>query len=496
MSHQDSPNSLRRRLLQATLAAPAAAAAFSAGAARPEPDDDHPARRHDGPPNLIFILADDLGWGDLSCYGHPSIRTPNLDNLARRGARLTQAYSSSSVCTPTRVGFYTGRYQQRLPIGLQEPLAYVGQLTPERRATLGLPPDHPTIASLLAGAGYATALVGKWHAGYLPNFSPLKSGYREFYGVFSGGVDYFTHADNNNGAPDLWEGETTVDNQGYITQLLSRRAQRFIKRNVAARQPFYLSLHYTSPHWPWEGPKDGARAGTFGGLFDNSGGSLEVYKSMVENLDSEIGHVLETLKSLGVEHNTLVIFTSDNGGERYSHMWPFTGAKGSLNEGGIRVPAIVRWPGVVQRGESSQVAITMDWTATLLTAAGVAPETRPSPGWRGPPAGAQWRPGNPAAGALLAHRQTRCNAQRRPQVPAQRHHRVPVRPGQGRARAGKSGAPRARSARQPEGQLRSLERPDAAAVLSPYQEKSAAAAAHFSGPDLLTWAGVPPSSRA
>jgi arylsulfatase A-like enzyme len=359
----------RRRFLQSALAAPTAVATLNAAAAA---DDEVTALRPGSRPNLIFILADDLGSSDLSSYGHPSIRTPRLDAFAREGTRLTQAYSNSAVCTPTRVGFFTGRYQQRLPIGLEEPLAYVGQLTPEQRATLGIPPSHPTVPSLLAAAGYATALIGKWHAGYLPNFSPIKSGFSEFYGVFSGGVDYFTHADNN-GSPDLWDGETSIDNQGYITQLLSRRAQRFIERHASARRPFYLSLHFTSPHWPWEGPKDGARAGTFGSLFDFSGGSLEVYRAMVENLDSEIGRVLDTVRAAGLERDTLVVFTSDNGGERYSHMWPFTGAKGSLNEGGIRVPAIVRWPGVVRRRTNAQVAVTMDWAATLLAAAGAVP---------------------------------------------------------------------------------------------------------------------------
>jgi arylsulfatase A-like enzyme len=155
-----------------------------------------PARAR--PPNLVFILADDMGWGDLSVYGRQDYQTAALYAFARQGVRLTQAYSGSSICTPTRVAFHTGRYQQRLPVGLREPLAWAGQAP--SGGLPGIPPEHSTLASLLKNAGYRTALIGKWHAGYLPHYGPIKSGYEAFFGIFSGGVDYFTHRDGN-GSP-------------------------------------------------------------------------------------------------------------------------------------------------------------------------------------------------------------------------------------------------------------------------------------------------------
>jgi arylsulfatase A-like enzyme len=315
-------------------------------------------------PNVIFILADDLGYGDLSVYGRREYSTPNLDALARAGTLLTQAYSSSAVCTPTRVAFTTGRYQQRLPIGIEEPLGWRSTVADR----VGLDPEHPTIASLLQANAYRTALIGKWHLGYLPRFSPLKSGYEEFFGIFSGGVDYFTHRDGA-GEPDLYEDEVPVEHVGYITDLITERAVRYIEHRAADREPFYLSLHYTAPHWPWEGPNDEEVSRTLTNLVHDDGGSLKTYAEMVRRLDQGIGRVLATLVRAELSDNTLVIFTSDNGGERFSYHWPFFGQKGDLWEGGIRVPAIVRWPGVVPEGKrSAQVAVTLDWTATILAA--------------------------------------------------------------------------------------------------------------------------------
>src|SRR5688500_2469019 len=145
-------------------------------------------------PNVLYIMADDMGWGDLSCYGRPDYKTPSLDRLAAEGARFTQAYSAAPVCTPARCAFVTGRYPARTPVGLEEPLSWRSTLVAQKRDA-GLPPEHPTVASLLKAAGYRTALVGKWHLGYLPKYSPLKSGFEEFFGIMSGGADYFTHKD-------------------------------------------------------------------------------------------------------------------------------------------------------------------------------------------------------------------------------------------------------------------------------------------------------------
>ncbi|QSA97943.1 sulfatase [Methylococcus sp. EFPC2] len=331
-------------------------------------------RRSARPPNIVFILADDLGWGDLSIYGRTDYATPNIDKLATQGVRLTQAYSNSSVCTPTRIAYLTGRYQQRLPIGLQEPLGNRKQLRERGQLDrLGLPPDHPTIASLLKAGGYETALVGKWHSGYLPTFSPLKSGFDHFFGIFSGAVDYFTHKDGS-GEADLWEDETPVERTGYITDLITRRAIEFLGKASRSKDPFYLSLHYTAPHWPWEGPGDDAVSRRLKSLFHYDGGSIETYGEMVRSLDTGVGEVLATLDSLGLADDTLVVFTSDNGGERFSQIWPFVGSKGGVYEGSNRVPAIVRFPGRLPADRiSHQVAATFDWTASLLAVAGVSP---------------------------------------------------------------------------------------------------------------------------
>jgi arylsulfatase A-like enzyme len=321
-------------------------------------------------PNILFILADDLGYGDLSCYGRPDYQTPNLDRLATQGVRLLNAYSASPVCTPTRCAFITGRYPARTRVGLEEPLTERRDLG-DKALTLGLPPEHPTIASLLKGDGYETALIGKWHLGYLPNFGPIQSGFEEFFGIMSGAVDFFTHKDMT-GDVDFYEGKVPVERIGYITHMLTGRAVEYISRRRASERPFYLSLHYTAPHWPWEGPTDEGVSRALGRGYDAfvSGGSLKTYAAMMKSLDDGIGQVLRALEQAGLAGNTLVIFTSDNGGERFSYNWPFMGSKFSLWEGGIRVPAIVRWPGVIATGrDTNQPAITMDWTASILAAA-------------------------------------------------------------------------------------------------------------------------------
>jgi arylsulfatase A-like enzyme len=324
------------------------------------------AKSSPGPsrPNVVFILADDLGWGDLSCYGRPDYRTPNLDLLALQGIKFTDAYSASAICTPTRCGFITGRYPARLPIGLVEPL-------PATNHKVGLDPEIPTIASLLKKNGYETALIGKWHLGFRPEWGPNAHGFDEFFGVLAGAADYHEHK-NGLGEPDLYENLTPVKRTGYLTDLLTARAVDYIKRRRTA--PFYLSLHYTAPHWPWQDRNGGERVAftdkTIEPVTMGGGGSLKMYAEMMRILDDGVGQVMRALKAAGLEKNTLVIFTSDNGGERFSYEWPFSGAKGDLLEGGIRVPAIARWPGVVPAKKvTNQMAISMDWTATILAAA-------------------------------------------------------------------------------------------------------------------------------
>ena len=323
-------------------------------------------------PNLIFIVADDLGYADLGCYGGRNASfgpvSPALDALARRGIRFTQGYANSPVCSPTRFALMTGRYQYRLRGAAEEPIA--GKT--RGSATLGLPPQHPTLPSLLRGAGYRTALIGKWHLGFAPHFGPLKSGYDTFFGPMSGGVDYFTHCDSS-GRHDLWQGDAEHRQEGYLTDLLSDHAVRYVS-SAPQDRPFFISLHYTAPHWPWEARDDHARPPTIqGNLFDLASGNIHTYRRMIHHMDEGIGRVMAALDAKGVADNTLVVFTSDNGGERFSDNWPLVGGKMDLTEGGIRVPWIAHWPAVIQAGGvSAQQCLTMDWTATMLAAAGVA----------------------------------------------------------------------------------------------------------------------------
>ncbi len=320
------------------------------------------------PTNFVFILADDLGYADLGCYGGRAPVSPNLDRLAARGLRFTQGYANSPVCSPTRFALMTGRYQYRLRGAAEEPMSGRARGNPE----LGLPPAHPTLPSLLRDAGYRTALVGKWHLGYSPHFGPLKSGYEEHYGPASGGVDYFTHTDRE-GRHDLLENGEPTRAEGYLTDLLSQRAVDYVRRRAADRQPFLLSLHYTAPHWPWETRDDAALAAELTGKIAHlDGGSVRAYQRMIHHMDEGIGEVVAALETAGLAADTLIVFTSDNGGERFSDNWPLVGGKMDLTEGGIRVPYVVHWPRVVGAGGvSAQLAITMDWVATFLEVAEV-----------------------------------------------------------------------------------------------------------------------------
>ena len=325
-------------------------------------------------PNIIFIVADDLGFADLGCYGGRVPVSPVLDTLAANGIRFTQGYSNSPVCSPTRFALMTARYQYRLRGAAEEPINSKSRGS----TTLGLPPEHPTLPSLLRAGGYRTALIGKWHLGYPPAFGPLRSGYEEFFGPMSGGVDYFTHCDFR-GTHDLWLGEQEHRQDGYLTDLISKRAVDYADRMAKQDAPFFLSLHYTAPHWPWETRDDEALAQEVkDNLFHLHGGNIHSYRRMIGHMDEGIGWLMDTLARNGQADNTLVVFTSDNGGERFSDSWPLVGGKMDLTEGGIRVPWIAHWPaGIPPGGVSGQQCMTMDWSATLLDAASVAAD----PAW-------------------------------------------------------------------------------------------------------------------
>ena len=325
-------------------------------------------------PNFLFIVADDLGYADLGCYGGRDAPfgavSPVLDQLAAGGLRFTQGYSNSPVCSPTRFALMTGRYQYRLRGGADEPISSRSRGS----SVLGLPPQEPTLPSMLRDAGYRTGLVGKWHLGYPPHFGPLRSGYEEFFGPMSGGVDYFTHA-SNAGTHDLYAGEKECRTEGYLTDLLSHKAIDFVRRHAAgarADTPFMLSLHYTAPHWPWETRDDAEVAERIkDNIFHLQGGNIQTYRRMIHHMDEGIGWVVQALREEGLLDDTLIVFTSDNGGERFSDNWPLVGGKMDLTEGGIRVPWIAHWPaGIRAGGVSRQLCMTMDWTATMLALGG------------------------------------------------------------------------------------------------------------------------------
>lgn len=311
--------------------------------------------------NIVFIMADDLGYGDLSCYGAPDLKTPNLDAMAAQGVRMTDYYAAAPVCTPTRCALMTGRYQQR--VKNLEWAIYPGI------KTVGLPPEETTIATVLQQAGYRTALFGKWHLGYQAQNHPMNHGFDEFFGILSGNVDYFRHTESND-EHDLYEGKEPVHREGYITDQITQRSVEFIQSN--AEEPFFLYVSYNAPHFPYQGPDDAEI--DIGNKNWGSTGNRETYIHMVERMDQGIGQILAELKEQGLEENTFVVFCSDNGGDRYSRNAPLSGKKATLREGGIRVPCILRWPRILPKEMvSRQSMITMDLSVMILAAANVRP---------------------------------------------------------------------------------------------------------------------------
>ena len=333
------------------LAMPAGRIAAAAGAARP---------------NIVFIMADDLGYADLSCTGSHHIETPAIDSIAKDGIQLRHGYANSSTCSPTRTALLTGCYQYRFRLGLEEPLG------PGAPAGIGLPHNQPTIASVLRRLGYRTKLIGKWHLGSPPDQPPLRHGYDEFLGIVEGAADYFRHhmvIGGKDVGSGLVAGTSPVQRPGYLTDVFGDEAVRTI--TAAGNRPFFISLHFTAPHWPWEGREDADTAAAIKQSFHYNGGNLATYKAMVEAMDQNVAKVLAALNRTGQADNTIVVFTSDNGGERFSETWPFTGTKGELLEGGIRVPILIRWGRGISAGtRSEQVMSSMDFLPTLLTMAG------------------------------------------------------------------------------------------------------------------------------
>jgi len=331
-------------------------------------------------PNIVLIVADDLGYGDLGCYGSRVNPTPNIDALAAGGLRLTDFHSAGAMCSPTRASILTGCYPQRF--GAQFDSALSGS-----EPGSGLPLEAETIAELLAENGYATSCFGKWHLGYRAPLLPTRQGFGTFRGLLSGDGDYHTRVDRS-GTEDWWSDETARKESGYTTDLLTDHGIEFIEAH--RDEPFFLYLPHLAIHFPWQGREDPPHrvAGTdydkgkWGIIPDPSNVAPHV-RSMIEALDESVGRIIASLDRFGLRDNTLVVFTSDNGGyvhygERFSNIssnGPLRGQKVDLYEGGHRVPMILSWPGRIEPGVTEATAHSNDFFPTFLSVAGISEET-------------------------------------------------------------------------------------------------------------------------
>lgn len=316
-------------------------------------------------PNIILIMADDLGYHDLGGYGNTSILSPHLDSLAANGAKFLDYHSNGVVCSPTRAALLTGRYQQRSGIE--------GVVSAKNHRHTGLK-DHFTMASFLKEHNYRTGIVGKWHLGYDTLFSPLNNGFDYFKGYVSGNIDYHSHIDQV-GCYDWWNNKDTLREAGYSTDLITRNSIDFIERNK--EDNFFLYIAHEAPHYPYQGRNDPADR-TINGQFDNLGSRTDrdaAYKEMIEVMDEGIGKLLDFLKSRDLLESTLIFFISDNGANRYGSNFPLKGFKGNVWEGGHRVPAIAFWEKTVPPGVIDQAIMSMDIFPTLVElVAGSIPE--------------------------------------------------------------------------------------------------------------------------
>jgi arylsulfatase A-like enzyme len=334
-------------------------------------------------PNIITIMTDDQGYGDLGCMGAADIATPHFDRLAASGARFESFYSNSPVCSPSRASLLTGRYP-----------AYAGvrAILAGRRSATGLTAETPTIAGALKKLGYHTALIGKWHLGLARQCRPTQNGFDYFYGFMAGCIDYYSHifywgmADGRtNPCHDLWENNNEVWNNGqYFTDLISGKAVEYIREKCrgsdpGSRRPFYLYLGYNAPHYPMHAPQK------YLDRFAHLPWDRQVMAAMLSAVDDGLGSILDELERQGQLDNTVICFQSDNGPSRESRNWldgredpyyggtsgKFKGHKFSLFEGGIRVPAIISWPGRIPAAQViTEPAVSMDLFPTLLKLAG------------------------------------------------------------------------------------------------------------------------------
>ena len=327
-------------------------------------------------PNIIFIVGDDIGYGDFGCYGSKTNETPHIDALASRGLRFTDHHSAGTMCSPTRASILTGLYPQRFGPDFN------GALSVRDGRKVGLPLAAVTLAECLSEVGYATGCFGKWHLGYSAPMLPTRQGFETFRGLLGGDGDFHTQI-NRSGYPDWYDGETLAPESGYTTDLLTEHALDFIEDNRDS--PFFLYLPHLAIHFPWQGRDDPPHrvAGTdytrekFGIIPDPTNIAPHV-ESMLEAFDDSVGRVMETLDDLGLTEQTLVVVTSDNGGylnygeafQNISSNGVFRGQKTEVYEGGHRVPLIVSWPGRIDAGTTDALTHSNDWMPTILALAG------------------------------------------------------------------------------------------------------------------------------
>jgi arylsulfatase A-like enzyme len=322
-------------------------------------------------PNIILIMADDLGYGELSCYGSPTVKTPNIDRLAAEGVKFTDYHSNGAVCSPTRAALMTGKYQQRTGVE--------GVITAANHREVGLSLEETTLAEELQQLGYYCGIFGKWHLGYAKEFNPTYQGFDDFVGFVSGNVDYHAHIDQE-GYLDWWKGIEIANEDGYTTDLITKYGVNFITKNNPKKtgKPFFLYLPHEAPHYPIQGRNDAPvrKEGSNKYIRKVPNDSIPIiYTEMIETMDEGIGDIMQTLIAEGLDENTIVVFCSDNGaaGNRGDN-GVLRDSKGSLYEGGHRVPAIIRYPGKISDGTTSTTTImSMDLLPTLVDFAGGAP---------------------------------------------------------------------------------------------------------------------------
>jgi len=328
-------------------------------------------------PNIVFIMIDDLGYGDVECFGSQYNQTPNIDRLAANGLKFSDFHSNGPMCTPTRAAFMTGMYQHRLGSKFE------GALSGISHHNSGMPLEAITIAEVMKEAGYATGMYGKWHLGYLPPYLPNNQGFDDFRGLGSGDGDHHTHVDRW-GREDWWHNDVLDLENGYSVNLITNNSIQFIRDHQDV--PFFLYVAHLSIHFPWQGPDDPPHrvAGTTyendkWGIIPDRNNVRPHVRAMIESVDKGVGEIIQTLKGLGLEENTLVIFTSDNGGyihydnnfHNISSNGPLRGQKGQVYEGGHRVPAIAYWPDKIKPGTiTDETVLTMDMYPTFASLAG------------------------------------------------------------------------------------------------------------------------------